>query len=139
MRSFITTACFILAISIIYSAAAQTVTVTAATCAQLAVHTPDSDVAYKPGVDVNGNAVVPATLGGGVQIRTPTEFNIPITVDLHEKLGVPPDPALYQTQNFTVGTVTVRDGRAYFNGQPLQDDEAHRLSQLCQQQFPAVR
>jgi hypothetical protein len=140
MRSFLTTISFLLVISIIYSAAAQTVTVSEADCARLTSHTPDSDVAYKPGVDVNGNAVAPADLNGGVNIAMPKEFTIPITVDLQKKLGLPADPNSYQTQNFSVGNVTVKeDGRAYFNGQPLQDDEAHRLSVLCQQQARATR
>lgn len=37
----------------------------------------------------------------------------------------------------TVGTVTVNTatGRAYFNGQPLQDEEQARLAELCQQRL----
>lgn len=139
MRTFLTTAGFILAITIIYSAAdAQTVTVTAETCAALTEHAPAPDVAYVPGVDARGNAVVPADLGGTPVVELPAEFSIPINVDLAKRLGVPADPAHYQTRNFEIGTVTVRDGRAYFNGQPLQDEEAARLSRLCQQQalFP---
>lgn len=140
MRNFLTTAGFILAITIIYSAAdAQMVTVTAETCARLAEHVPDADVTYTPGVDAEGNPVTPADLGGGTRIEPPTAFSIPITIDLQRRLGVPPDPAQYQTENFTVGTVTVRDGRAWFNGQPLQDEDQARLSRLCQQRLRATR
>jgi hypothetical protein len=79
--------------------------------------------------------VTPADLGGGVSIQPPKSFSIPIGIDLKEKLRLPADSSLYQTNNFSVGTVTVADGLAYFNGQPLQDDAAHRLSQLCQRRF----
>ena len=140
MRNLITTICFLLVISIIYSAAAQTVTVTAEDCARLTQHVPDSDVAYKPGVDADGDKVAPADLGGGLKIEPPKEFSIPITMDLQEKLGLPVDSSQYQTQNFTVGNVTVKeDGRAYFNGQPLQDEDAYKLSQACQKQTRAAR
>jgi hypothetical protein len=134
MRTFLTTAGFILAISIIYSAAdAQTVTVSADTCAALTEHVAGADVAYAPGVGARGEAVTPADLGGGLAVDLPAEFSIPINVDLRRRLGVPDDPSQYQTRNFQVGTVTVRDGRAYFNGQPLQDEDAAALSRLCQQ------
>lgn len=141
MRTFVTTLCFVLVITIIYAAAAtraQTVVVSVTDCAGLARHVPAADVAYRPGVDVDGKDVAPADIGGGVKIELPKEFEIPITVDLQKKLGIPSNPALFQTDHFKVGTVTYRDGRAYFNGQPLQDEEAARLSELCQQQLRAV-
>jgi hypothetical protein len=142
MRTAITTVAFLLAISIIYAAAAakgQTVRMSAADCTSLTTHVPDSDVAYKPGVDVNGNSVAPADVGGGLRIETPTEFEIPITLDLQKKLNIPADENLFQTDHFRAGTVTVKGGRAYFNGQPLQDEEAARLSELCQKRLRAGR
>lgn len=137
MRNFFTTAAFLLAIGIIYSAGAQTVRVSEADCARFATHIPNSDVAYKPGVDVHGNKVVPADLGGGVTINAPKSFEIPITIDLQKRLGIPVSPSQYQTQNFTVGVVKWEDGRATFNGEPLQSEEAAKLSALCQKQMAA--
>tara|TARA_R110000787_G_scaffold24318_17_gene69146 strand:- start:822 stop:1241 length:420 start_codon:yes stop_codon:yes gene_type:complete len=137
MRNFFTTAAFLLAIGIIYSAGAQTVRVSEADCARFAAHVPSSDVAYKPGVDVHGNKVAPADLGGGVTIAAPKSFEIPITMDLQKRLGIPVSSSQYQTQNFTVGVVKWENGRATFNGEPLQNEEAAKLSVLCQQQMAA--
>jgi hypothetical protein len=135
MRTFMTTAALLVAIVLIYSADAQTVTIRTTDCASFVSHMPTSDVAYKPGVDVRGRAVAPADLDGGVRIKPPEELTIPITIDLQKRLGIPVDPKQYQTQNFTVGTVTWKDGRGYFNGQPLQSEESARLAELCQQKL----
>lgn len=137
MRTFVSTATLIVAIILIYSAKAQTVTITASDCSNLVRHVPTSDVAYKPGVDAQGRAVVSADLDGGIQIKAPTEFSIPITIDLQKRLGIPVDPKSFQTQNFAVGTVTWKDGRGYFNGQPLQSAESERLAALCQERLKA--
>lgn len=110
---------------------AQTIVLTEAQCAGLVQHQPAADVAYKPGVDVKGRAVAPADLSAS-QIALPKEYSIPITVDLQKRLGIPADPNQYQTSDFTVGTVTLKEGRAYFNGKPLQDDSTARLAALCQ-------
>ena len=139
MRTFLSTAALLVAIILIYSADAQTVTIKAEDCAQFVQHVPVSDVAYKPGVDVHGRAVAPADLGGSVAIDLPKEFSIPITVDLQKRLGIPVDPNQFQTQNFTVGTVVWRDGQGFFNGQPLQSEESARLAALCQEQFGPAR
>ncbi len=134
MRTFVTTAAFLVAIVLIYTVDAQTVTIRAADCAQFVRHVAASDVVYKPGVDVNARAVAPADLGGGVRIEPPEEFSIPITIDLQKRLGIPVDPNLFQTQNFTIGTVTWKDGQGHFNGQPLQSEESATLAALCQKQ-----
>ena len=139
MRSFVTTAIFCFAIFIIYSAGAQTVSVTKDDCAQLVAHAPNQDDTYQPGVDAYGRKVLPADLGGSIQIKAPPDFSIPITVDLQKSLGLPVDPAQFQTQNFTVGTVKFKNGRAYFNDQPLQSEQAAKLSALCQKRMSAGR
>lgn len=120
-------------------ATAQTVTIRAADCAQLVRHIAASDVVFEPGVDLQGRVVVPADLDGGVRIEPPGEFSIPINVDLQRSLGIPVDPNSYQTQNFTVGVVTWRDGRGFFNGQPLQSEQSANLAALCQERLPPDR
>ena len=77
----------------------------------------------------------PQTRVGSIQIKAPTEFSIPITMDLQKALGLPVDPTKFQTQNFTVGTVKFKNGRAYFNDQPLQSEQAAKLSRLCQKRM----
>jgi hypothetical protein len=56
-------------------------------------------------------------------------------MDLQKSLGIPVDPSKFQTQNFTVGTVKFQNGRAYFNDQPLQSEQAAKLSSLCQKRL----
>ena len=121
------------------AAAAQTVTIRAADCAQMVRHAAASDVVFEPGVDLQGRVVVPADLDGGVRIEPPGEFSIPITVDLQRSLGIPVDPNSFQTQNFTVGVVTWRNGQGFFNGQPLQSEQSANLAALCQERLPPDR
>ena len=135
MRTFVATAALLVAIVLIYSAEAQTVNIRASDCAQLVRHVAASDVVFKPGIDLQGRPVVPADLGGGFQFESPREFAVPITVDLQNRLGIPVDPNSFQTQNFSVGIVTWKDGKGYFNGQPLQSEQSAKLAALCQKQM----
>ncbi|MGE4313671.1 MAG: hypothetical protein AB7E85_05300 [Pseudobdellovibrionaceae bacterium] len=57
-------------------------------CSQLSEHVPSADVAYKAGVDVRGKAVVPADLNNASRLNVPTAFEIPVTVQLAESLGL---------------------------------------------------
>ncbi len=122
------------------TARAETITVTAETCAALAEYLPAPDVAYRPGVDVNGNPVAPADLGGTPQIEVPQDFTIAITVEIARVLGIPafPDPARPQDDTYkpeaNIGIVTYKDGRFAFNGQPLQSDAEAALARLCERQ-----
>lgn len=105
---------------------------TKADCQRLVKHVPAPDATYRPGVDVDGDPVVPADLGGGVRIDLPESFAIPIEVELFERFGIPSDPARFDA-DLVVGEVTVDiEGRAYFNGQPLQDEAAAELAAKCQ-------
>ena len=103
-------------------------------CARLVRHVADADVAYQPGVDVHGNAVAPADLGGGAQIALPDRFEFPITVDLGDRLGIPVRSDADYIARLPVGTVSAGvDGRVTFNGVPLTDAEAADLAARCQQ------
>jgi len=135
MRNLFSTAVFLTATVLVYPANAQTVTIRASDCAQLAQHVAASDVVFQPGIDLQGRPVVPADLDGGDQLELPGEFSVPITVDLQRSLGIPVDPNHYQTQNFTVGVVVWKDGRGYFNGQPLQNEQSAAMAALCQKQM----
>lgn len=116
-------------------ALADTVIVTREGCAALQRYVPSADIEYKPGRDmVNGKPVAPADLDGGVPpLKLPDKIEVIISVELQKRLGIPVDSTLYKPETF-VGTVSVApDGRASFNGQPLQSDAAYELAQLCQQ------
>ncbi len=111
------------------------VTITRADCARLVEHVPAPDVAYQPGVDAYGRAVVPADLpgdlNGGAEILVPQTFRIPIEIDLLARFGIPANPALYDA-DVPIGEVVYQDGRLTFEGQPLRNEAAAELSRRCQ-------
>lgn len=114
-------------------AGAGTLVVTADDCARAAQHVPDAGVAYTPGVDAYGRPVAPADLGGA-PLRVNTErLSIPITVDLGRRMGFRPGSAPYTAETF-VGMVEYRDGRFWYDGQPLQDEAAAALRERCRAQ-----
>lgn len=108
------------------------VTITAADCAALTEHVPALGVEYQPGVDVEGNKVAPADLAGTPALKLPDEVHIPITVDLAARYGIPATANLFKSEAY-IGSarVRLRDGRAWFNGQPLTSEESQLLSRLC--------
>ena len=99
-----------------------TITVTRAACKELVRHVPDDDVAYTPGVDVRGNKVAPADLNGGSNIlkSLPKEIEFPVTIDFFKFAGISVPNGVSGEQN--IGTISYRNGRVYFNDQPLGDD-----------------
>ena len=107
------------------------VTMNRADCARLVEHVPAPDVAYQPGVDAYGRAVVPADLNGVTPIQTPETLYIPIEIDLLDRFGIPAHPGLYES-DIPIGEVVYQNGRLSFNGQPLQDEAAAELSRRCQ-------
>ncbi len=119
----------LMAFSMPYGAQAATATVSPDTCARLTEHVADASVAYQPGVDAMGRKVAPATLGGGFQFTPPKEIKIPIQIT---PTGA--SSSLYSTSDTTIGQVTYRQGRVYYNDQPLQDEETARIVRLCRQQ-----
>lgn len=105
------------------------VKVTKRQCAQIVTHT-GADVAYKPGVDARGRKVAPVEMkSSGPKIEPPKEISFDINYDLSSKVtgtgGNVYDP------NFKVGTVTVKGGVPYFNGQPLEDQHQKDLIEAC--------
>src|SRR5690606_14696963 len=69
-------------------AAGSAITVKEGDCRLLVKHVPSPDVAYRPGVDVNGDPVAPADLDGGYRVALPGTVRIPITVLLQERFGI---------------------------------------------------
>ena len=113
------------------AAGAQTISITEPSCAQLTRHTPRADVEHRPGQDVvNGKKVVPADLNAALPVKVPESFQIPITVEIEKRLGIPVMPHLYKPEAI-IGTISYRDDRFYFNDQPLQDDAEATLAELC--------
>lgn len=84
-------------------------------------HTPSDDVAYKPGIDVRGNPVVPADLGEAAQYDIPDVVRIPLTIDLAEQLDQDlPDGF---EMNGNVGFVDIlKDGGVRWNGRDVTNN-----------------
>lgn len=98
-------------------------------CRRLVAHEPSADATYKPGVDVRGKPVAPADLGGGAQLNMNTDVSIPLTIDLAKRYGVTMPRGT--EAKITPGTVTVRNGKAFFNGQPMTDYDQQVIADAC--------
>ena len=110
-------------------AAAQTIVVDSATCRALVAHVPAADVAYRPGVDVQGRRVAGADLEPSSPPVLAREFSFDLQVDLAGR--VPAHSRLFEPA-LTVGRITMTaDGRFAFNGQPLGDPERVAIAELC--------
>jgi len=98
-------------------------------CDQMVIdHTPDADVAYKPSEDMGP----PADIGGTKQIQLPKEIKIPISVDTQKYMGALGNPANSGLDYADLGSVVVHDdGRVYYNGQPLFDEDQQAIKEAC--------
>ena len=70
--------------------------------------------AYVSGVDVNGNSVAAADVGGGLDLSSFQTTNIPIEIDLAERFGL----ALLSGVELTPDVAALKihqDGRVFFN------------------------
>jgi len=118
----------------ILPAAAQQgpIVVSSSNCEAIAHVNDAPGVAYTPGVDVDGNAVAPADLPGSNTALNQALANPPIkiTADLQRRFGIPANSALFQGEA-QIGYVTVQDGKAYLDGQPLNVDEQGLLATAC--------
>jgi hypothetical protein len=106
-----------------------TIQIDDAACRCATRHVPSADTEYKPGVDVNGNAVAPADLAGGAPIRLPQRFAIPVSTNLARNLHLP----MGLREDAVVGLITVDNGKLSFNGQPVGDEGDADLAAACRE------
>lgn len=86
-------------------------------CRMLADHKPDADVAYKPGVDVKGKAVVPADVNSHAMGANET-IVVPLGTDLAQRLQNSNVRGLDMTT--TLGFLEISpNGQITYNGQDL--------------------
>jgi len=85
---------------------------------------------YQEGVDVNGKRVAPADLPSSAPPIALDNFPIEINKNLAGKFNVPASGGAYGAKAI-LGYVTLRDNRAYFNGQPMGDDQRAALVGAC--------
>ncbi len=127
----------VLVVALPAAAAAETLTISKAECRRLVRHQPAADVAFRPGVGVRGRRVAPADLGGGTNVAVPDEIEIPITVELDKTIGAAAS-GLYKPEA-TIGKVTYKNGRAWFNGQKLETGANAEVVAACQRQHRSGR
>ncbi len=124
------------AILLALPAAAQQgpIVVSSSNCETIAHVNDAPGVAYTPGVDVDGNAVAPADMAGGSTALNQALASAPIkiTVDLQRRFGIPANSRLFQGEA-QIGYVTIQDGKAYLDGQPLNVAEQGMLSAACRE------
>ena len=112
-------------------------------CQQLVRHVPSADVEYKPGVDVHGNAVAPADVGGGYQLDLPQTIDIQIGVDLADRLGLqdakkqgsttPTRRVMPFSGYAPLGTLSIKGNDAYWNGNRIASQDEAVLAEACRQ------
>jgi hypothetical protein len=90
---------------------------------------------YVPGVDAAGKPVAPADLPSAGPPLDLDNFPIEVKAKLAGRFGVPPGGAPYGAKAI-IGYVTVHDGRAYFNGAPLAEDDQAALAAACRATKP---
>lgn len=85
---------------------------------------------YVPGIAADGSAVAPADLP---QAPSPVAANgVPVEIQSHlaDQYGIPAPGGAYGGKAI-IGYVTLKDGRAYLNGQPLAADAQAALTASC--------
>jgi hypothetical protein len=115
--------------------AAADISVSRQDCDRLVKYQEPPGVEYQAGVDAHGETVVPADLGGGVNIQLPQTIIIPIELLIQDRYHIPPDSALWRSKA-EMGVVTVQGDQVLYNGQPLTDPETAALADLCKKQLP---
>ena len=111
---------------------AQEVTVAPALCQRMAVHVPDDDVTWRPGIGADGRHVVPADLSSGgqnmAQAIIDAPIRIPLTVDLAERLGID-DRGV--SLDAPLGEISMVDGQMMFDGRPVNGIDPMTLRAAC--------
>ena len=78
------------------------------------------DANYKAGVDVNGNAVVPADLPSSSAVTLPDDIEIPLTIDLAQQLNLSVSGMELKPE---LGKIKItKDGKVMFNDKDITND-----------------
>jgi len=110
----------------------ETVQISKKDCRWLVRHQPAANVAYQPGVGVNGRRVKPADLNPDSQIKLPPVIAIPLHVPLRDLLKKGATSQVGSSE-VGVGLVTVdrRSGEVKYEGQTLAGGDSSRLVPAC--------
>ncbi len=125
-------------------ARAATAIVSREDCARITAHVPAPDVAYRPGVDADGNPVAPADLAEQPRLDIDAE-TVVVDIDLPIRAftGTPGDSGAFtgaggEIDRFDatarIGVVTIENGIVSFDGQPLSAPDLERIAAACAKQ-----
>lgn len=125
---------------LIYASAAGggiTVQISEQDCRWLTRHMLAGDVAYRPGVDVKGRAVVPADLHTYGSITAPDQVYIGLDVPLRVFLE-DGGPRRLREAEVNVGHVVVdlTTNQVFYNGRLLGDPDIAQLAVACRDLLP---
>lgn len=136
MRAFL----FLILLILPSWAAAETLRIDHAVCRYVAVHVPDEDVTYKPGVDQYGKKVVPSDINASPINNMADEIRIKITNDTAKifDLKVPEiqkgNEKLPLTEPEIEYYIDLKNGVPTLNGKPLEPLQRKQLAVLCEGQ-----
>ncbi len=147
-RSTIT---FLIILCVGAPAYAEEVSLMTEDCQRLVRHTPTDDVTYRAGVDVHGNEVASADLGGGYNLSIPDEIDIQIGIDLADRLGLrqglrsggnPDGPVVREVLPYEgkapIGMVTLKGNDVLWNGERIAPQDELILAEACRQAMEEV-
>lgn len=101
-------------------------------CQMMVAHEPAPDVAYKPGVDIQGKPVVEADIVPS-PVTVPDKISFDITVDLAQYVGLNVPAGV--KGDAKVGTILVdKGGHITFNDRPVEGDAEAALRALCKEE-----
>ncbi len=111
---------------------AQTVKISKADCARIVRYQPQPGVAYTPGVDVYGKKLDggPADMANSSPIKVPDEITFSMGMDLAKKYG-----GSDYTGDSSMGKVTFKSGRVYWNGKPLDGADQAAIAAACERAY----
>ena len=119
---------------------AQAQVIRTSACQPLVEHRPDASATYQPGVDVRGNDVPPADLGGGYNIGLPEQIDIPIRFDLGGRLGLAEEDfrgGLFEGEG-VIGTLSLKGNDLFWNGERLRPQTAILITEECKEALAAL-
>ena len=111
---------------------ASPITVSAEDCQRLVTHTPRADVTYTPGVDVYGNAVVPADVTTDTSFTVPETITMDLGLDFAGRHGISGAGDVTATTKLFTVTYDVAQGVLTVNDQPLSTADSKAIAQACQ-------
>jgi len=126
---FVLTVFLLPVLSIAGPALASGVKVSERICNKIARHAPVDGGAYQAGVNVRGKKVVGADAGTASPVKIPKDISFDYGVDLDKKYGIGNTGTASATP--TIGKVTIRGNRVYWNGQPLDSSDQSAIAAEC--------